>query len=102
MPALNFEFCRFQLEKHIKAFMELKYALEKHNFGEIILLQLDVESEEVERTVESYFPDNWDNSRARVALELKIDPNPGRSMIRSIRDLAPVFGSKITMGNSKL
>jgi len=100
MPDLNFEFCRFQLEEHIKALMELKYALGKHNFGGIVLLQPDVESEEVERTVESYFSDNWDNFRARVALELKIDPNPSRSMIGSIRDLAPVFGSKKTMGNS--
>ena len=51
---------------------------------------------------ERTFLEGWQNFTARVAIELKIHPDPNKSMARSILHLVPVFGSIKTSGNSNL
>lgn len=106
MPLLNKYFQEMKLPDHVAALLALKYALEKHHFPGIILsgglIKDEDETIEDDETRDAkIFLDGWSNFTARVALELKVDLDPEKSTIRSIRDLAPVFGSKKTLGNTK-
>ena len=102
MPQLCEEFNRFHCEPHVKALVELKYALERHQFSGIYLTLEKEEEAHVEDTSERAFGDGWENFIAHLAIQLKVDPNPDKSMLRSVRDLALVFGSKKTFGNRNL
>jgi len=103
LPGLCENFIRFHSEPHAQAVVELKYALEKHQFhvGALSLEKAD-ENSPPEDSPEQMFLNGWDNFIAHLAIQLRVDPNPEKSMLRSVRDLALVFGSRKTLGNGNL
>ena len=101
---LSVECCRHRLTGVLRKLFALREALVLKGFQKMHVEECVDEADDGRKafSLEKTFLDNWEVFCARIAIELKVNTNPNKTMIRFSRDLAFVFGSRKTRGNEKL